>query len=241
MNPFALWAYKLRVYPEEFILPLGALIAAIFCWRKFRARHAVLPFLIYAIMFIAVTMVITAPYTYYHGSLLMSCAVIAAAAMGELWMQKRALFTILSVVLALTLVGMDYRYYGEALESSSALDCRSDLLAYLSKRASTSEIYVPYILVPTLHFYHPTLKVVGYDNEPAAILAQRLKGPSPAELLCVQPVCDQIGRELAGERVRMHAVTRPGGRVLDGPVYSFAAPGSSSGPEPVSKEGQDRL
>ena len=101
IGPRQLWAFKFRTYPLEFVIPAAALIACLVLWRKMASRREVLPFLVYAWMFVGATMVITLPYTHYQGSLLVSCAVVVGAVFGELWLRRNlAIRMAVSVLLA---------------------------------------------------------------------------------------------------------------------------------------------
>jgi len=219
MSPFALWSFKVRVYPEEFVIPALALVAATLGWKRLAARMAILPYLVYTWTFLAVTLVVTAPYTYYHDSLLMSSSVIVGVAFGELWRRSTGIRIAAAAILLLSLGVMNARYYRETREVEAAPDSRLALLNYI-RRDTRMALYVPYVLVPTLHYYKPQLTAVGYDtNWSAADVASALKAAGEgAELLCEQNLCLDVARQL--KTTPLAPVMAPDKELNQGPLYS---------------------
>ena len=228
IGPVALWTFKIRTYPEEFVIPLLSLIAATIGWSRLTGRQAVLPYLTYAWMFLGVTMIITAPYTYYHDSLLLSCAVITGVVFGELWRRNILAAGLLSAILAVSLVAMDVRYYRETVEVRSGHDSRIELLSYLKSDSRKKTLYVPYALVPTLHFYMPDLTTVGYDEgwTPSALsaaLSQQGTGEAGrVELLCESPLCNAVAANAPASRSD-RPVMSSDAELHQGPLYSVVA------------------
>lgn len=222
ISPVSLWTFKFRTYPEEFIVPILALIMATIGWKRLAARQAALPYIAYAWMFAAVTMVVTAPYVYYHESMMMSCAVVIGVMFGELWRGNMAKRVIASTVLLASLVAMDVRYYGETLQTHSIHDSRSELLSYLKSGDQARTLYLPYVLVPTLHFYMPKLNTVGYDQtwQPDA-LASALNASGSVELLCEMPVCGAVESRMKSVRVEQSPVMAADKDLQQGPLYSL--------------------
>lgn len=203
ISPLSLWSFKLRTYPEEFVIPILALVAATVMWRRLAARQAALPYLVYAWMFIGVTMVVTAPYTYYHVSLLVSCSVITGIMFGELWRRGIAARAIVSLVLIASLVVMNVRYYREKVQDLAVPDTRVDLVNYLRSSDHAKTYYVPAVLIPTVHFYMPDLAAVGYDGSwTLAALASAVNGSVQIELLCERQTCGAV--ENLVKKVRMN-------------------------------------
>ncbi len=240
IGPVALWSFKVRTYPEEFVIALLALIAATAGWRKLAAREAILPFLIYAWMFIAATMVITLPYTYYHDSLMVACAVVTGVVFGELWKFKAAGVRIAATVtLMASLTWMSVRYYREEVGLQSIHDSRTELLSYLRSDDHSRTLYVPAVLVPTLHFYFPDLKTVGYDagEQPAALASALTAADFPAEVLCESAVCGSVEGLTPAVRRSNAPVMAADQDLQEGPLYALAG----TAPSPQRAQASDQL
>jgi len=208
-----MWGFKLKTYPYEFLLPLLAFAIALIWFRRLRYRAEVAPFLIYAGLFFVVTLKVTVPYTYYHGSLLAATAVVTGMVFGELWRRSHLAVRLaaLAAVLASSAM-MDVNYYAEAKRESAAPSPTTDLLAYLAK-TPPERLYLPFVYLPPLHFYRPDISTVGYDDDwSTARLAGESLAAAPAEVLCADEVCRQLeaawpagataGRELINKTVR---------------------------------------
>lgn len=195
ITPRELWRFKIQTYPYEMVLLLAGLGVALLGYRWLTHRKETLPFLTYAVAFVAVTMLVTVPYTYYHCSLMMTLAVLTGVAYGEI--QKRAGWLIRSgLVLAIlaSLVVLDTSYYRETEVSSTAPSMATDAIRYFRGSGTLASAYVPYTLVPTLHYYLPLLKTTGFDNDWSAA---RIAGGaallrSNTTVLCPEKLCGQL-------------------------------------------------
>jgi hypothetical protein len=200
IGPMELWGHYLTHYPEEFVVPLAALILSGIFWKRMPNRQALLPFVVYGFLFIAVTMVITNPFPYYHVSLLMATAVITGVVFGWLWTAGNfAARAVMALAVAIPLLWMPLRYYGEAEALKQVRDSRVELFAWLnSGDRSGATLVVPYTLVPTLHFYHPQIGAIGYDVDasPATLAADLLRPNST--LLCEEALCQAVRAQLPG-------------------------------------------
>ena len=188
-----LWGFKLRTYPYEFILPLLALVIALAVFRKLKYRAETAPFLIYAWLFFAVTLKVTLPYAYYHGSLLASAAVVTGVLFGELWSRSGAILHAGALAaVTLSFVAMDMNYYADAKREFSTPSATADVLAHVS-RIPIQKLYVPFFYVPALHYYRPEIVAVGYDTEwPARLLADEALQSAPDVVMCLESVCPQL-------------------------------------------------
>ncbi len=133
-------------------------IVAVAYWRRLADRRALTPFLLYGCVFFGVTLVITVPYIYYHCSMMIGLAVVTGVMFGELW--KRAGMTLraasLAVVLA-SLVAVDTGYYRETERHGPSRPRWTPFHSPISTRTRSAQrqLLAPWILTPTLHYYHP--------------------------------------------------------------------------------------
>jgi hypothetical protein len=196
IGPLDLWGFKLRTYPLEFVLPLSAmLVGALWLWRTNSFRRSA-PFLFYAIAFFGVTLVITAPYTYYHSSLAMALAVVTGVLFGELWSRWNAMAgsIALAAVLA-SLLALDAGFYRErARERSVKPAGTADVLAFLDSHRPDGPLFVPYVMVPPLHFYRPDVAATGYDETwTGEELSRQAEGLDSRTLVfCGSRVCREL-------------------------------------------------
>jgi hypothetical protein len=194
IGPGELWGFKIKTYPLEFALPLVALVALLLFWRRISVRTAALPFLIYACMFLGVTMVVTIPYVYYHGSLLASLAILTGIGFGELWRRTGvAAGTAALVVILGTLVLQANSYYKEAAQARRAPSFSREILRYLDRASGGGPVYISFLLVPALHYYHPEVATVGYDQDwSIQRLAAESMAAAPARVICEEKLCRQL-------------------------------------------------
>jgi hypothetical protein len=196
VTPLELWGFKLKTYPLEFMLPLLSLMAAFILFRKMKHRWEMLPFLVYSCFFIAVTMKVTTPFTHYHVSLMMAAAVIVGVMFGELW--RRGGLVIRAAAIAavvVPLIFLDIGSYREGKLAEAVPSTAAGVLEHVQTTPSGGVLVVPYVLVPTLHYYRPELNVIGYNSgwtlARLVDLAQAHYGN--VELLCGEPVCRSVG------------------------------------------------
>ncbi len=213
IGPLALWGFKLRTYPLEFVLPLVALVAALALVRRMKYRLEALPFLLYACLFVLVTLKITAPFTHYHVSLMASAAVIVGIMFGELWRRGGVVIGGLTLAaISASLILLDVSFYREQQEASMAPSFASDVLTYLQPTPAGAAVLVPYVLVPTLHYYRPELTAIGYDTDwtrERLIQVVRERAGKLA-LLCPESVCRPLAEEFVNS-----ATWIPLGKIAD--------------------------
>ena len=197
ISPLELWGFKVRVYPLEFVLLfLAMLMGALWLWRTGSFRAAA-PFVVYGVMFFGVTLVVTAPYTYYHASMTMALAVVTGVLVGELWNRGNA--AVRSIALAavlISLVALDVTYYREAARDHSVKPTgTADVLAFLNSHRVGGPLFVPYVMVPPLHYYRPDLATIGYDDAgTGATLESQAAVLDPHTLVfCGATVCRLVG------------------------------------------------
>lgn len=221
IGPMALWSAKLHDNPEEMILPLLAVIAATVLWQRLPGRKAALPYLVYAWLFFATTMVITAPFAHYYVSMMFTCAVITGIVFGEIWrMGSVARFASAALLLA-SLAYMDIRYHRETAANSAIPDPRVELMSFIDHTDRTGIWYVPYILVPTLHYYFPDLRTESYNEttDPKQMVAS-MQATGAARLLCELEVCEAVSKSL-GLQVPDQPLMRSARELELGPVYQL--------------------
>jgi Dolichyl-phosphate-mannose-protein mannosyltransferase len=206
ISPLALWRHKFTAYPYEFVLPALAVLACVIFYRRLSSRAECTPFLLYAGLFTVATLIITLNYTYYHTSLLLATTVIIGVMAGELWNRSKVAGTLAASAALASLVAMTVIYHRETVEANVGLyEYRGSAIDYVKTAASQKTYYVPFTLVPPLHYYAPRAKTIGYD--PAAstpdMLAQALSAPGePKELLCAASTCSQVRGKLPAGRIR---------------------------------------
>ena len=223
IGPMALWSFKIRSYPEEFVIPLISLVLITIFWKKLAARQAALPWIAFTWMFGAATLVVTLPYTYYLDALLASAAVVTGVAFGEIWRRGKVVRAAASVVLTASLVFMAIRYYHEATLARDAPEPRTAFLARMRSDAIGGTLFVPSILVPTLHYYMPGLITMGYDgNSNAAQLADKLNASPGAELLCERPLCEAVSPAAHLAQAAQEPIMQADTELATSPLYLFA-------------------
>lgn len=222
-GPEELWAAKLRTAPLEFILPAAAVVATILFWRRLAHRRELAPFVAYVGVFLGATLFITLSYTHYHGSLMAALAVLIGVWFGELWRRVGAPIRAVSLTVVLViLAGMAQAYHAEAREQHGRRPVSAGVLEYLRERTEKPEKvwYVPFTLVPILHFYHPETDLVGYDvdRSPEALASEAAQTAPAAEILCEASRCGALEAALgAYGAVRRKEVARG----ADGEIHSL--------------------
>ncbi|MGP8245794.1 MAG: hypothetical protein ACLQVN_14905 [Bryobacteraceae bacterium] len=221
-----LWIFKFKTYPEEFVLPVAALLAGVWLIRRPKARPALAPFVCYGVLFFLVTLKVTAPFTYYHASLMSTLAVVTGCVLGEIWLHTRAPARIgMAALVVVPLVWLDAGFYRERMMERQAPSLAADVLSYAA-RSGVRTLFLPFDLVPTLHYYRPSVTVTGYDTDWSG---ERLAGESvaaaPASVLCRELTCttlerlwphgviarrDMVSRAAGGEPLYAIALIQPG-------------------------------
>lgn len=220
IGPMDLWGHELRVYPFEFILPFSAMIVgALWLWKT-KSFRGVAPFLLYAIAFFGVTLIITVPFTYYHASLTMSLAVVTGVVFGELWNRVNSITrSVALVAVVASLVALDVQYYREtdrahALKPSGT----ADVLAFLDSHPPGGPVFVPYVMVPSLHYYHPEVSAIGYDETETggALSRQAAELDSRTMVFCDAAVCPQVDPVAAANLERIGTLP-----ITNQPLYAM--------------------
>jgi hypothetical protein len=224
IGPMELWGFKLRTYPSEYVLLALALAGAMLWFAKSTDRRATAPFLAYACFFLAVTMVITVPYTHYHASFIASLAVLTGVVFGELWTRSGAFvrFGALAVV-CLSLIALDVGYYRERVaEESSSPGVLAGVLSFLSAHPMPEHaVFVPQLLTPTLHYYMPAVEVIAYDADDSQSVERLVQTRAPAlHVFCAESLCRRLETVWI---TRVWLVKQPVGLVSDTKEMLYAA------------------
>ncbi len=201
IGPWDLWGFKLRSYPLEFVLLFAAMVAgALWLWRTGSFRR-VAPFLLYAVAFFCVTLVITAPYTYYHASLTMSLAVVTGVLFGEIWNRVNSMIRAVALVAVVgSLAALDLGFYQETVRDRAEKPSgTADVLAFLSSHPPQGPLFVPIVMVPPLHYYRPEDPAIGYDeNGTGEALSSQAAALDPrTTVFCGSAVCRQVDPDAA--------------------------------------------
>jgi hypothetical protein len=220
VTPLQLWGFKLKTYPLEFVLLLSAMAAGLVLFRRLKSSREMLPFLVYSYFFLAVTMVVTAPFTHYHVSLVMAAAVLVGVMFGELWRRTGMLVRAGAVAAVIvSLIFLDIGYYREAGQNNAAPSLAAGLLRHVQSTPPGDTLLIPFVLVPTLHYYRPELTAVGYDADwTLARLVDTAQSRS-AELYCPETLCRKVGA-LWPAASQEHWV--PIGKMIDLPETLYA-------------------
>lgn len=215
LGPLGLWKAEFRVAPGEFpLLMVGAILAFVF-WRRFAQRRELLPWLAFIVGFFLITLKVTAPYSYYYAPLTASLAVATGVAFGILWGRwgwpGRAGMAV-AVAAAVTVMTIQFRQaMRETSEAKSGEEVVFRLLAE-HPPAPGAKLYLPYQLVPSMHYYHPEVATVGYDFDfPVARLADGIESKDAADItFCEAAFCDELDRRIPGFAARKTLLAAPG-------------------------------
>lgn len=196
-GPIALWTQMFRASPWEFFLLAPGMMAAFALWRRFNERRELLPWLLFIVFFLLVTLKITLAYPYYYAPLTAAFSVATGVAMGMLW--KRWTWagrTALLLATATSLVGATLQYRETLRAAKAAKPYESTVLQAVGEHPVEAgrQLYLPYQLVPMLHFYHPEIKTVGYDFDfPLPRLAEGVQSRDAAGIMfCEAAFCDRL-------------------------------------------------
>jgi hypothetical protein len=205
-SPFGtldLWAAKFTASPWEFSLLTVGVIAAFVLWRRFVHRAELLPWLAFITVFMLITLKVTVPYTYYYASLAAAFCVVTGVAIGILWNRWPAPWRYIPPLLAIaSMVGTTVEFREVLREIHDAQPYHVATLRFLQGQPvpAGQRLYLPYQLVPTLHYYHPDLETLGYDvGYPIDQLATEIASPQAAgAMLCEEAFCAAIERQHPG-------------------------------------------
>ncbi len=214
-GPMALWREEFQASPWEFWLLLPGIIAAFALWRSFAQRRELLAWLMFIALFLLVTLKMTLQYPYYYAPLTAAVTVATAVAAGILWTRwpwaGRA--AILLAVIA-SIVGSTVIYREVLREAKATRPYESVVLGVVGDHPIDAghSLYLPYQLVPMLHYYHPDIKTVGYDFDfPMPRLADGIRSPDAAGIMfCEAVFCDAIERQAPGFAAQKTLLDRPG-------------------------------
>jgi len=202
-GPLDLFVAKLTASPWEVSLLGVGVLAGFLLWRRSKYRSELLPFVAFTAVFLTVTLKVTAPYTYYFAPLAASAVVLTAEVFGELWnrLAKPWGLALLAVIVT-SLVAQTLQWHAVAQDIHDQRPFSFAVLKALHDRPVpvTQRFYVPYQLVPTLHYYLPDLATVGYDlNYPVAEVARGMESPESAEwTLCEESFCSALDAYQSG-------------------------------------------
>lgn len=215
LGPLGLWAAEFRVSPAEFYPLVAGAVAAFVLWRGFAQRRELSAWLAFIVVFVLVTLKVTAPYTYYYAPLTASFAVVTGVSAGILWNRWRwfGRTGLLLAVLAST-VGMTVQFHEVLRDLKRIRPYESTVLQLIDEHPveARQQLYLPYQLVPMLHYYHPEIETVGYDFDfPVPRLADGVRsGDSAGIMFCEAVFCDRLERQTPGFAARKTLLDRPG-------------------------------
>jgi len=215
LGPLGLWEAEFSVSPAEFSLLVAGSVTAFVLWRRFAQRRELLPWLAFIVVFCLVTLKVTVPYTYYYAPLTASFAVATGAAAGVLWNRWPWLGRagLLLVVLA-GIIGMTIPFREILRDAKAAMPYESLVLRQVAEHTVEPgrQLYLPYQLVPMLHYYHPDIKTVGYDFDFALPrLADGIQSKDAAGIMfCEASFCDGLELQSPGFAARKILLDRPG-------------------------------
>ena len=205
-GPIALWAEMFQASPWEFALLVPGTIAAFVLWRRFPEKRELLPWLAFIGFFLIVTLKMTLQYPYYYAPLTAAFSVVTGVVFSVLW--ERWPWPGRVALLAATAVSIvgSTTAYREVLRSVKAVTpYESVVLRVLGSRpVGPGKIYLPYQLVPMMHYYRPEIATVGYDLDyPLARLADGIESADAAPvMLCEAVLCDGLERLTPGFAVQ---------------------------------------
>jgi hypothetical protein len=205
-SPFGtldLWAAKFTASPWEFSMLIVGVFAGFLLWRRFAQRAELLPWLVYVAVFMLITLKVTVTFTYYYASLAAAFCVVTGVAIGILWNRWPAPWRFVPPLLAIASMAATTVQFSEVLRQiHDAQPYHVATLRLLQEQPipSGQRFYLPYQLVPTLHYYHPEVETLGYDvGYPLDQLATEIASPKAAgAMLCEEAFCGAIERQHPG-------------------------------------------
>ena len=183
--------------PWELLVLSGGVAAMAILWRRFPHRAEMLPWATFTGTFVLVTLKITVNYTYYFAPLTTAAAVITGAAGGMILQRSGRLVRIaLPLLIGGSVLATGAEWARVSRDIRDGRTYFSPVLEFLrgSSIGQGQSVEMPYQLVPTVHYYFPHLKTIGYDyGYRMDEIAGRLRsGASASVMLCEQPVCDAV-------------------------------------------------
>jgi hypothetical protein len=215
LGPLGLWETEFRVSPAEFSLLIVGTIASFILWRRFAQRRELLPWLAFILVFVLVTLKVTVPYTYYYAPLTAAFAVATGTSIGILWGRWPWLgrFGLLLAVGA-CIIGMTIPFRGVLRDLKTAKPYESAVLEMVNRHPVEAghQLYLPYQLVPMMHYYRPDIKSTGYDvDSPLQSLADGIRSQDSANIMfCETDFCNGLERQVPGLVLSRTLLDRPG-------------------------------
>jgi hypothetical protein len=133
--------------------------------------------------------------------------VVTGVLFGELWNRVNPVVRgVMLTAVVVPLVFLDVEFYQEmARERSVKPAGTADVLAFLDSRPPEGPLFVPYVMVPALHYYRPDVAAIGYDETWAAeALSRQAAGlDSRTVVFCNSKVCGQVDPDGAANLERI--------------------------------------
>jgi hypothetical protein len=214
-GPLALWREMFQSSPWEFSLLIPGVAGAFALSRRFAQWRELLPWLAFIALFMLVSLKMTVPYQYYYAPLTAAFAVATGVTFGILWNRwppaghaALALAVVASAV-GTTLVTRQAFRDAKAAKPSNAAVLR---LIEETPALERGRLYVPYQMVPMLHYYRPEIRTVGYDFDfPVPQLADGiLSRDADSIMFCESSFCDALERAAPGFAAQKTLLDRPG-------------------------------
>jgi hypothetical protein len=206
LGTFEMLAMKWLASPLELsVLVLGSGWAVYF-YMKARPRPATwLPGLIYVALFFVVLLKVTLEYTYYYAPLAVAMSLLCGLAVGECWRYGSYARGLAVAAVSLSVVGTTVQFAGVLADLKARRPCHFAVLDFVrqEKIPADKTLYLPFQLVPTLHYYQGNLKTAGYDLDwTTQRLAEAVTRPEAHErVLCEMTLCRQLAEALPGRVV----------------------------------------
>jgi hypothetical protein len=219
-GPFTIWVARVQGAPVEYGLDIAALAFCIYAWRKEsmrRYRPLLLPCLIYAALMMLTTLKNTSLNWTYMSSILPPLAVVSgvvfAVATASLAVPARA--AVAAVLVALAVVGA-WPMVTRAEQFPKTSPERNAMAALHDAGMDTSEVLVPYEILPTISYYYPGVRLHPYlMTDDAATIIDKLRGFNIRGFLYRARPGDDLPEKLGQQfHVSSTPVDMPGGATL---------------------------
>lgn len=214
-GPLALWRAIFQSSPWEFSLLIPGVIASFALWRRFAQRRELLPWLAFIALFLLVLLKMTVPYQYYYAPLTAAFAVATGVTFGILWNRcPPAARAVLALAVVVSAIGTTLVTREAFRDAKAARPSNAAVLRALGENPGVEhgQLYVPYQMVPMLHYYHPEIRTVGYDFDfPVPRLADGVLSRDAAPIMfCEASFCDALERTVPGFAAQKTLLDRPG-------------------------------